>query len=47
MKTTVGAVCFVEEKAKKNAEVIEQVSKRFNQVEFVLMVDSASSSSKV
>jgi hypothetical protein len=25
MKTTVGAFCFAEEKAKKNAEVIEQV----------------------
>jgi hypothetical protein len=26
MKTTVGAFCFADEKAKKNAEVIDQVS---------------------
>ena len=30
LKTTVGAFCFSEEKAKKNAEVIEQVGGDLN-----------------
>jgi amidase len=29
LKTTVGAVCFAEEKTTNNAEVIEQVSDNF------------------
>jgi len=36
LKTTVGAVCFAEEKAKKNAELIEQVSEKFYHIKTVL-----------
>jgi len=32
LKTTVGAFCFVEEKAKKNAKVIEQVNRKANRL---------------
>jgi amidase len=42
LKTTVGAVCFVEEKAKKNAELIEQVSEKYDHIETLLTKHSAS-----
>jgi hypothetical protein len=43
MKTTVGAFCFAEEKAKKNAEVIDQVSRTIHTYDTILIVDSCSS----
>lgn len=46
MKTTVGAFCFAEEKAKKNAEVIDQVSQNTEKYESILIFGSFSSSRK-
>lgn len=46
MKTTVGAFCFAEEKAKKNAEVIDQVSKNTEKCGSIFIFGSFSSSRK-
>jgi hypothetical protein len=42
MKTTVGAFCFAEEKAKKNAEIIEQVINTIDILDAILSVHTSS-----